>query len=433
MSNLYTATLKEIKQIQWLQLEKQLEYLQKKSRFYQEVFKKNKIELSKISSYEEFQRIPITTKENLQQFNEDFLCVPENEIIDFVTTSGTLGKPVSLALNEADLQRLATNEMESFRIVGVQKEDVVQITTTLDRRFMAGMAYFLGLRKLGSGIVRTGSGLPQLQWDSIARFKPKYLVAVPSFLLKMIEYAGTNHIDFKNSSVQAAICIGEPIRNKDFKLNSLGSKIRKLWDIELFSTYASTEMATAYTECEAHLGNHVQQELIFTEILDEAGNPVKPGETGELVITTLQAETMPLLRFATGDMVSYSDEPCKCGRNTLRLSAVIGRKKQMIKFKGTSLYPQHIIEVLNDFKGISAFVIEANSNEFGTDEVVVKIPDSLNPENVILLKEHFKSKLQVTPCVEQVSLKVIENLKFQEGSRKPVVFIDYRRSKPNRS
>ena len=135
---------------------------------------------------------------------------------------------------------------------------------------------------------------------------------------------------------------------------------------------------------------------------------------------------MPLLRFATGDMVSFTDEPCPCGRNTLRLSPVIGRKKQMIKFKGTSLYPQHIIEVLNDFKGITAFVIEVKINDFETDEVVVKIPDFLNAEKVGLLKEHFKSKLQVTPTLEQVSLKVIENLKSPEGSRKPQVFIDYR-------
>jgi phenylacetate-CoA ligase len=426
MSNIFTASSLEIKRLQWFQMEKQLLYLQNNSGFYRRMFNENEIDPDKINSYVEFQKIPITTKEDVQEFNEDFLCVPEREIIDYVTTSGTLGKPVSFALNEADLQRLATNEMESFKMVGIKKEDVVQITTTLDRRFMAGMAYFLGLRKLGAGIVRTGSGLPQLQWDSIARFKPKYLVAVPSFLLKMIEYAELNNIDCNNSSVKAVICIGEPIRDLEFKLNSLGSKISKLWNIELFSTYASTEMATAFTECEAHRGNHAQPELIFSEILDEAGNPVKPGETGELVVTTLQVETMPLLRFATGDMVSYTDEPCPCGRNTLRLSPVLGRKKQMIKFKGTSLYPQHIIEVLNNFKGIPTFVIEVKINEVGTDEVVVKIPDSINAEKVSLLKEYFKSELKVTPTLEQVSLKLIDQLRSPEGSRKPVVFIDYR-------
>jgi len=426
MSNIYRASLEEIKRLQWLTVEKQLLYIQKNSVFYGEMFKKNQLDPSKINSYTEFQKIPITTKKEVQEFNEDFICVPQSEIIDFVTTSGTLGKPVSFALNEADLQRLATNEMESFKIVGVKKDDIVQITTTLDRRFMAGMAYFLGLRKLGAGIVRTGSGLPQLQWDSIARFKPKYLVAVPSFLLRMIEYAELNNINFNKSSVKAVICIGEPIRDLEFTLNSLGRKISELWNIELFSTYASTEMATAFTECEVHQGNHAQPELIFTEILDDAGYPVKPEEIGELVVTTLQVETMPLLRFATGDMVSYTDEACKCGRNTLRLSPVVGRKNQMIKFKGTSLYPQHIIEVLNNFKGIPAYVIEVKTNEFGTDDVVVKIPDFLDAEKVSLLKEHFKSKLQVTLTVETVSSKIIEDLKSPEGSRKPVVFIDYR-------
>ncbi len=426
MPDSYTASIEQIKELQWIALEKQLRYLARNSKFYRELFKKSGIAPGQIKSYSEFQKIPLTTKEDLQEGNDDFLCVPQGDIIDFVTTSGTLGKPVSFALNEADLQRLATNEMESFRMVGVKKQDVVQITTTLDRRFMAGMAYFLGLRKLGAGIVRTGSGLPQLQWDSIARFKPRFLVAVPSFLLKMIEYAQANNININDSSVRAVICIGEPIRDLEFNLNSLGRKISREWKIELFSTYASTEMATAFTECAAHRGNHAQPELIYTEMLDQAGAPVNPGEPGELVITTLQTETMPLLRFATGDMVSYCEEPCQCGRNSLRLSPVIGRKKQMIKFKGTSLYPQHIIEAISDFKGMEAFVIEVSSNALGTDALVIKIPEFLPYEKVSLLREHLKSRLQVTPGLEQVSLSLIEDLRSPQGSRKPRVFIDYR-------
>ena len=184
MSNLYTASIEEIKQVQWLQLKKQLSYLQLNSPFYKELFQQRNIDVADIKTYLDFQALPITTKEDLQQSNNKFFCVPQSEVIDYVTTSGTLGSPVSLALNEADLERLANNEYESFKLAGVEKEDIVQITTTLDRRFMAGLAYFLGLRKLGAAIIRTGSGLPQLQWDSIERFKPKYLVAVPSFLLR---------------------------------------------------------------------------------------------------------------------------------------------------------------------------------------------------------------------------------------------------------
>ena len=426
MLNLSRTSIQNTRQIQWLELQKQLIYLQRKSEFYKRKFKELDIDVNKIATYEDLSRIPITSKEDLQRFNEDFICVPKTEIIDFVTTSGTLGKPVNLALNEPDLERLALNEMRSFELVGVKKEDVVQITTTLDRRFMAGMAYFLGLRKLGAGIVRTGSGLPQLQWDSIERFQPKYLVAVPSFLLKIIEYAVENKIDYKNSSLRAAVCIGEPIRNLDNTLNALGTKITELWDIELFSTYASTEMATAFTECEFHSGNHIQPDLIYTEILNEAGNPVNEGEPGELVITTLQNQTMPLLRFATGDILTYSEKPCKCGRNTLRLSALIGRKSQMIKLKGTSIYPQNIIEVLNGMDEIKNFVIEAKSGIAGMDEVFVKIPDTVSTNNLFLLKDAFKAKILVTPTIERVPDVVINELKFQKDAGKARIFIDYR-------
>lgn len=426
MSNLHTAPLEEIQRIQWLQLEKQLIYLQMNSPFYQEMFKRLDIDITTVKSYPQFMELPRTTKEDLQLHNKDFLCIPEEEIIDYVTTSGTLGYPVSMALNETDLERLAKNEVESFKMIGLKKEDVVQITTTLDRNFMAGMAYFLGLRKLGAGIVRTGSGLPQLQWDSITRFKPKYLIVVPSFLLKMLEYARENEIEYIKSSVKAAICIGEPIRTTEFELNTLGARIKELWNIELFSTYASTEMATAFTECEAHEGNHLQPELIYTEILDQAGMPVEPGEIGELVITNLQVQTMPLLRYATGDMVTYTHEPCSCGRNTLRLSPVVGRKKQMIKLKGTSLYPQSIIEVLNDFPGIEVFVIEASRGELGTDQVTVKVPDTLSIEKIRALTNQFKSKLQVTPEIKLAGIQEIELLKFPEDTRKPQVFRDYR-------
>lgn len=426
MAHTHLESLSHIKQVQWLLLEKQLRYLDHHSPFYSEMFRNLKLDITTIKTYSDFKKLPLTSKEDLQQYNNKFLSVPREDIIDHVTTSGTLGKPVSLMLNEADLQRLTLNEYESFKIAGVKKSDVVQITTTLDRRFMAGLAYFLGLRKLGAGIVRTGSGFPQLQWDSIERFKPKYLVCVPSFLLKMVEYAIANNIDYKSSSVRSAICIGEPVRNVEYELNSLGKRIKELWDIELYSTYASTEMATAFTECNAHQGSHLQPELIYAEILDQEGVHVIPGEVGEMVITTLQNETMPLMRFATGDMLTYTEEPCSCGRNTMRLSPVLGRKKQMMKLKGTSLYPQSIIEVMNQITGISSFVIEVRRGELGLDAVTVKIPEDVSLDTLNLLYEQFRSRLQVAPEIEAVSLGEIETLKFPSDSRKPQIFRDFR-------
>ena len=427
MMPIQTEPIEKIARIQWLELQKQLLYVQRNSKFYKRLFKEHSIDVSEIKTEADLKLIPITTKEDLQQFNEDFLCVPKEDVIDHVTTSGTLGNPVNFLFNEADLERLTINEMQSFKMIGILKGDKIQITTTLDRRFIAGMAYYLGLRKLGAGIIRTGSGLPHLQWDSIERFKPNYLVAVPSFLLKMIEYAESNGIAFKKSSVKAAICIGEPLRDQNFELNALGRKITELWDIELFSTYASTEMATAFTECEHHIGNHIQPELVYAEVLDDEGNPVKIGEIGELIVSTLQVQTMPLIRFATGDLVSYTNERCKCGRNTMRLSPVLGRKKQHIKYKGTSLYPQHIIDAIMEFNIISNFVVIVEKDETEMDLLTIKIPNSISKLELEGLKQHFQIRLHVIPRIEMVSDPELNSLKHPKGSRKPLQFLDLRR------
>src|SRR5688572_66391 len=208
------AQLNHIKQL--------LDYLNRHSVFYKNLFQKNGNDPQGINSLEEFQKIPFTEKDDLHRHSEDFICVPKFKLVDYVTTSGTTGKPVSLALTDKDLDRLALNEYESFKTAGLGEEDIIQLMTTIDRRFMAGLAYFLGARKLGAGIIRVGNGIPELQWDTIEQVKPTAVVCVPSFILKLIEHADAHGIDYKNSSVKKAICIGEPIRNADFSLNTLG-------------------------------------------------------------------------------------------------------------------------------------------------------------------------------------------------------------------
>lgn len=421
------ASDKEIKTFQEEKLKETLQYLNDNSPFYKKFFKENSIEVLEIKTLKDLEKIPVTTKDHLQQFNNDFICVSKSEIIDYVTTSGTLGDPVTFALTDNDLERLAYNEAISFACCGVSKEDTLQLMTTMDRRFMAGLAYFLGARKLGSGIIRVGSGIPELQWDSILKFKPTYLITVPSFLLKLIEYAKQQQIDLKNTGVKAAICIGEPIREQDFSLNVLSEKIKNDWDIELFSTYASTEMSTAFNECEMHNGGHHHPELIIAEILDENNLPVSEGEVGELTITTLGVEAMPLLRFKTGDMVQAYNKLCKCGRNTMRLGPVVGRKKQMIKYKGTTLYPPAMYNILNDFSGIESYVIEIFHNELGTDEILIKIASEAISEELLLdIKDHFRAKLRVAPKIEFATSEEIEALRFPPLSRKPVDMIDHR-------
>jgi phenylacetate-CoA ligase len=246
-------------------------------------------------------------------------------------------------------------------------------------------------------------------------------------LLKIIEYAHQHGIDPNTSSIKGAICIGESLRNDDFSLNTLAAKIKKDWDIALYSTYASTEMSTAFTECAEQQGGHHHPELIIIEILDNQEKPVPEGHSGELTITTLGIEAMPLLRFKTGDIVQAHTSPCSCGRNTQRLGPVIGRKKQMIKYKGTTLYPPAMYNVLNHFSQIEAFVIEIDSNDIGTDEITIKIAAHDRTEEFLqTIKDHFRAKLRVLPKIEFHDLKTIQELRFPKMSRKPIVIIDNR-------
>lgn len=419
----------EIKSFQEDLLRKQLIYLNENSPYYSKLFKSNHIDIEEIKSIEDLIKIPVTTKDDLQEFNDDFLCVKRNQIADYVTTSGTSGDPVWIALSDKDLDRLAYNEELSYQCANLSDESIIQLTTTIDRRFMAGLAYFLGARKAGIGIVRVGSGVPELQWDTIRRIKPDALICVPSFLLKMIDYAEENGIDYKNSSIKKVICIGEPLRNQDFSENTLAKRITDRWDVRLFSTYASTEMATAFTECKFGLGGHLHPELIIAEFLDENENPVKEGESGELVITTLGVEAMPLLRYKTGDILNSHSGKCECGRTTLRLSPLVGRKQQMIKYKGTSLYPPSLMDLLNDFEEIAHHVIEVSSNEINEDEIQVKIYSKNESEELHdKIKDRFRSKVRVSPKIIFVSEQEILKIKFPENSRKSITFVDNRKS-----
>lgn len=423
------ATMAEIKLFQEQKLTELLRYVNSNSPFYKALFAEKNIDISRIKTIEDLVLLPVTTKEDLQKFNDDFLCVPPHKIIDYSTTSGTLGNPVTFGLTDNDLERLAYNESISFDCAGIKEGDVVQLMTTMDRRFMAGLAYFLGLRKMKVGVIRVGAGIPELQWDSILKYNPTHLITVPSFLLKMIEYAESHGIDYNASSVKGAVCIGEPLRNQDFSSNALTKKITDKWDIKLYSTYASTEMSTAFTECEHGIGGHHHPELIIVEVLDSTNNPVKNGESGELTFTTLGIEAMPLVRFKTGDIVQLHNQPCSCGRNTLRVGPVIGRKQQMIKYKGTTLYPPAMQDVLNDFDAIESYVIEIATNDLGTDEILIRIAVK-EPTPVLLqeLKDHFRAKLRVTPKIEFTTTEVLRPLIFNPMSRKPIYFFDNRKS-----
>jgi phenylacetate-CoA ligase len=417
----------KIKIMQEKKLQELVHYVSQHSPFYKELFAANNIQASDIKTLDDLKKIPVTGKEHLQQSNKVFLCVSPDKIIEYSSTSGTLGKPVTIALTENDLNRLTYNEYLSFICSEGSPSDIYQLMLTLDRQFMAGIAYYSGLRKLGAGIIRLGPGVPSLQWETIIRLQPTAIVAVPSFILKLIQFAKEHHIDINKTSVRKAICIGENIRNTDFSLSLLGKKITDAWNIQLFSTYASTEMQTAFTECREMKGGHLQPELIILEMLDENNQPVAPGEPGEVTITTLGVEGMPLIRYKTGDICLYFDEPCGCGRSSLRLSPVIGRKKQMIKYKGTTLYPPALFDILTEMEDVIDFVAEVYSNETGTDEVLIHIlPADISEECDRRIRANLQARLRVSPHIKYITKEEIQKMQMPETGRKIIKFIDRR-------
>jgi phenylacetate-CoA ligase len=282
---------------------------------------------------------------------------------------------------------------------------------------------------MGASLVRTGPGLPAMQWDTIMRLQSNSIVAVPSFMLKLIEYAQEHQIDLKQTPVEKAVCIGESLRQGDFELNTLGKKIHDQWPIQLHSTYASTEMQTAFTECNAGNGGHEQADLIILEILDDAGNPLPAGEYGEVAITTLGVEGMPLIRYRTGDICAFYETPCSCGRHSRRLSPVLGRKQQMIKYKGTTIYPPAIFDILNNISFIREYVVEVFTNELGTDELRLHLHTQLPVDDCELkLRPVLQSKLRVMPLLHFHSGAEMQQMQFPPTSRKQIKFTDNRKN-----
>ena len=186
-------------------------------------------------------------------------------------------------------------------------------------------------------------------------------------------------------------------------------------------------MQSSFTDCEHFCGGHLQPELIIVEFLDDNNNNVSEDEAGEVTITSLGIEGMPLLRFKTGDICYHYTEPCKCGRNTMRLSSVLGRKGQMIKYKGTTLYPPALFDILDNIPGVHNYVVEVYTNDLGTDEIKVRVgADRMDESFAKTIKDLFRSKVRVAPTISFESPEYIAKIQMPAMSRKPIKFIDLR-------
>jgi phenylacetate-CoA ligase len=362
-------------------------------------------------------------KTSLSERNLDFLCVPRERVVEIVTTSGTTGQPLLWMLTESDLRRLALNEKLSFECAGLAARDTVLVAVAMDRCFMAGLAYTLGLRELGCAVVRVGPSSPVLVLEMIARAQPTAIVAVPSFLRLVAEKARETAYDLKGSPVKKVVCIGEPVRDRQLVLNASGRAIETAWGAKVYSTYGVTELANSLCECDAGAGGHLHDEQLFLEVLDEHGSPVPEGEIGEVVATTLGVEAMPLIRYRTGDCAALLRAPCSCGHTTPRLGPILGRKNQKLKFKGASFFPSTLAAVLEQNEGVELFVIVARKESELSDSVEIVIHGSASAP---ALREAMQARAKIAPQIRHASREEIEALQMPPRPGKRRTFVDLR-------
>lgn len=391
-------------------------YAAERSPFYREMFRG-------ASGVPVLGSVPTLDKNTVSARNLDFLCVPREQVSEIVTTSGTTGEPLLWMLSEPDVQRLALNEKLSFECAGLTAQDTVLVAVAMDRCFMAGLAYWLGLREIGCGVVRAGATSPLLVLEMIQRVNPTVIVGVPSFLRLVADKARGAGIDLRQSSVKKLICIGEPIRDAAFQLNHSGVMLEAAWGGKVFSTYGVTELANSLCECPSGRGGHLHDEQLHLEILDDAGVPVADGVVGEVVATTFGVEAMPVIRYRTGDCAAMFREKCSCGRSTPRLGPIVGRKNQKLKFKGTSLYPSTLTAVLEQSEGVETFVIVARKENELSDAVEILVH---GPASATSLREAIRARAKIAPQIRAASREEIEALQMPANARKRRTFVDLR-------
>ena len=414
------ASREEIRKLQDRLLAEQIRYCRAYSPFYRE-------RLAALPDrdfdFDSLQELPTTSKRDLAEHNDAFFAVSGTGISDICFTSGTTGRPCRIVYTAGDLDRLAYNDACGYRAAGMCPGEKVLLTCTIDRCFIAGLAYYQGVVKLGGAAIRNGLNALASHAEVIEMLHPENIVGVPSFLAKLGAYLRENGIDA--SCVRHLVCIGEPVRNRKMELTPLGRQLDACWPGAVHGTYASSEIVTSFTECTVQNGGHPPADLAVVEILDEAGNRVPDGEVGEVTVTPLQVAGMPLIRFRTGDVSFLIPEPCPCGRGTLRLGPILGRKAQMLKVRGTTLFPSAFFNVLDAMPGVTEYFMEVRGAAL-SDEITIYVAcrEGATPESLgVAEKLYSRTRLHVP--VVGIDAETARKRVFGV-SRKPVRFFDLR-------
>lgn len=361
-----TMPQEELKKLQLNRLKQTLSFIKNSNSSLKTKY--TSIEPDDIKSLDDLKKLPFTTKEELRN------CYPldhitfQDKIVRIHTSSGTTGTPVINAMTQSDVENWAEIVARCFFAAGVKSKDRIQIMPSFGL-FNGGFGFHFGAQKIGAFIIPMGAGRTLLQLKFIKDFQTTVICSIASYPQRLIEVANQNDFDFSQTHLQVAILGAETWSDE------LRSRIENQMGVSTFDIIGMTETGGVGMgiDCEAKSGIHIWEDHYIAEIVDpNTLEPVDDGVEGELVITTLTREGLPLIRYRTKDITKIiSRDKCDCGRTHLRVSRLKGRTDDMLKVKGVNFYPSQIEQILLQYKTIGPYYQIVLENSKGKDEITI--------------------------------------------------------------
>jgi len=390
--------------------------------FYQRRLAEARVSADDLHTLDDLRRLPFTTSSDLREnYPHGLLAVPREQVTRLHTSSGTTGKPKALFFSRADVDQAAELIARCLVMTGCQRGDVLQNMMTYGL-FTGALVMHYGAEKVGLLVIPAGPGNSERQLMLMQDFRTTVFHTTPSYALYLADYLERRGLDPRKDLALRKGFIGAEAHSEETR-----QKVEAALGIDAYNSYGLSEMngpGVAF-ECEAKAGMHLWEDNFLLEIIHpETGEPVPDGESGELVLSTLCREAMPLLRYRTRDLTRVIPEPCSCGRTHRRLSRIVGRSDDMLVVRGVNIYPQQLERVL---MGIP----ELGRNYFihlhGLDEMVVKVELSAaqfdgRVEHLVRLEERVTEKLRAEILVKpKVELVAPGTLPVAEGKAKRVL------------
>ena len=412
-----------------LQLERLRDLVERVSQvhFYRDHFTLHDISRRSIRALEDVRRLPFTTKDDLRRHHPlGFLAVPRKDVARIHGSSGTTGKPTFVAYTARDLETWSNLCARFLTAGGVRPEHTVQIAFGYGL-FTGGFGLHYGVERVGAAVIPVASGNTRRQIDIIHDLHPEVLVCTPSYALTIADGARDLGIDPRSLPLRFGHFGGEPWTE------DMRREIEEQLDILAFNNYGLSEVIGPGVsgECAARNGMHFQEDHFLVECIDpETQEPVPEGEPGELVITSLTREAMPLIRYRTRDIARVYREPCPCGRNTMRMSRVTGRSDDMLIIRGVNVFPSQIEEALLRVEGTTPHYLIEVARPGTLDQVTVKV--EIRPElfsdrmdRMQALRERISREIQTVAGV-RAEVELVEPRRIERFAGKAKRVLDKR-------